>query len=188
MKKIIDDIMLEARKEAESMVDKAKSDADAVIEAAKAECDAIEANEEKLRKTETDRLIKRRASARATRERSRLLEIKHDILTEETQRAFLAASKTIDDDAMLALMKRRLRAGECVMYLPKGAKKDGFVKRARALAAENGCKMTVSYDRENVKSGFVLVYGGIEENCTFEALFAEKRSEIEERAAQLLFG
>lgn len=187
MKKIIDDIMLEAQKAADGILDKARSDADAVIDASKAECEAIAANEEKSRGAEIDRLIKRRASARATRERGRLLEIKHEILTEETRRAFLAAAKTIDDDAMLALMRKRLRTGECVMYLPKGAKKDGFIKRAKALAAENGCTMTVSYDRENVKSGFVLVYGGIEENCTFEALFAEKRSEIEERAAQLLF-
>jgi len=188
MKKIIDDIMLEARKDAEGILDKARGDADAVTKAARAECAAIEANEEQSRKTELDRLIKRRASARATRERGRLLEIKHAILTEEAQKAFLAASRAIDDDAMLALMKKRLRKGECVMYLPKGTKKDEFIKRAKALAAENGCEMTVSYEREGVKSGFVLVYGGIEENCTFEALFAEKKSEIEERAAQLLFG
>jgi V/A-type H+-transporting ATPase subunit E len=52
---------------------------------------------------------------------------------------------------------------------------------------ESGSDCTISYARKNVKDGFILVYGGIEENCTFEALFEEKRGEIYETAARLLF-
>ena len=36
--------------------------------------------------------------------------------------------------------------------------------------------------------GFLLVYGGIEENCTISAVFASKREELSDQVNRLLFG
>ena len=36
--------------------------------------------------------------------------------------------------------------------------------------------------------GFLLVYGGIEENCTIRAVFDSKREELSDHVNRLLFG
>ena len=35
--------------------------------------------------------------------------------------------------------------------------------------------------------GFILIYGGIEENCSIDAMFAEKRDELLDQVRKILF-
>ena len=65
----------------------------------------------------------------------------------------------------------------------------------RALLAGSGRsprkKAEVSlFPREprGIDGGFLLVYGGIEENCTIKAVFSSKREELSDRINRLLFG
>ena len=39
-----------------------------------------------------------------------------------------------------------------------------------------------------IEDGFVLVYGGIEENCTFRALMDAKKDQLQDTVNQILFG
>ena len=39
----------------------------------------------------------------------------------------------------------------------------------------------------DVQLGALLLYGGIEENCTFRALFDDKREELQDLTNQILF-
>ena len=48
-------------------------------------------------------------------------------------------------------------------------------------------KLTVSDEGINIKNGFVLVYGGIEVNCSFDALFYDKAEEISDTVSKILF-
>lgn len=42
-------------------------------------------------------------------------------------------------------------------------------------------------ENESITGGFVLRYGKIEENCTFEALFSEKKETIRDKVHEILF-
>ena len=93
------------------------------------------------------------------------------------------------DEILKGLLKPRLHSGECVIYFPRSKKPSKQLSATiKELAAKAGCKYTLSYEREDIEDGFVLVYGGIEENCSFASLFNERRSEITDYAAQLLLG
>ncbi len=48
--------------------------------------------------------------------------------------------------------------------------------------------LALSENSVNIDGGFVLIYGGIEENCSFEAVFDSKKEELSDKIASLLFG
>ena len=49
----------------------------------------------------------------------------------------------------------------------------GFEAKIKdALNGKPGAQLTISNNTRNIKSGFVLVYGDIEENCSFQILSA----------------
>ena len=45
----------------------------------------------------------------------------------------------------------------------------------------------ISKDTRNIEGGFILAYGGIEENCSFEALFDAARETLQDKVHELLF-
>ena len=47
--------------------------------------------------------------------------------------------------------------------------------------------LKVSKEGKNIENGFVLVYGGIEENCTLRAMFDAKRDELSDKVHRMLF-
>ena len=192
MKKIIDNIMQEAASEAKQLAAEAERDSEKRLDEAESECKRIEAEEQKRCKAELQGLIKRSESARASRQRTRLLGVKQEILKDAVDTAYKSITSVSGeeyDEILKGLLKPRLHGGECVIYFPPSKKPSKQLDAAiKELAAKSCCKYTLSYEREDIEDGFVLVYGGIEENCSFSTLFNERRSEISDYAAQLLLG
>ena len=63
----------------------------------------------------------------------------------------------------------------------------GFEQDAQQSAKANGGSLKVSRQGKNIENGFVLVYGGIEENCTLRAIFDAKRDELSDKVHRMLF-
>lgn len=55
------------------------------------------------------------------------------------------------------------------------------------LSKLSGGMLTLSDDTADIDGGFVLIYGGIEENCSFDAIFSEKYDELQDEVYSLLF-
>lgn len=81
------------------------------------------------------------------------------------------------------------------VFSPAGGRAALLPRRPRAAAASfetslaksaNG-KLTVSRETRDIDGGFVLSYGGIEENCSIEALFYAARERLQDRVQELLF-
>ena len=60
-------------------------------------------------------------------------------------------------------------------------------EKISSIAQSAGGSLVLSKDAADIDDGFVLVYGDIEENCTFDALFAAKRDELRDIANKNLF-
>ncbi|MCQ4022638.1 MULTISPECIES: V-type ATP synthase subunit E [unclassified Ruminococcus] len=56
-----------------------------------------------------------------------------------------------------------------------------------ALSQLSNGMLTLTDDTANIDGGFVLIYGGIEENCSFDAIFSEKYDELQDEVYSLLF-
>ncbi len=64
---------------------------------------------------------------------------------------------------------------------------DGFKENISKLAASIGGEIEISEGTRDIDGGFVLVYGEIEENCSFEALFSSKYELLCDRMNEILF-
>lgn len=94
-------------------------------------------------------------------------------------------------DVLLRLADRNLRSGDGVMMLNK---KDlermtyDFEEKLSELAEKKGGKITISKEPVPIDSGFMLQYGLITENCSFDAIIEAEKDGIRDTAAKELFG
>lgn len=57
----------------------------------------------------------------------------------------------------------------------------------KAAALANGAKLTISDEPADIKNGFVLSYGGVEENCTIDALLDQSMDDMQDKVKDILF-
>lgn len=62
-----------------------------------------------------------------------------------------------------------------------------FKEKIKAIADNKGAKVNISDKTKNIKNGFILVYGEIEENCTIQSLFDEKSDALRDIVNKELF-
>ena len=58
--------------------------------------------------------------------------------------------------------------------------------RKKAAEAKKGT-LTLSSEPKEMDGGFILVYGGIEENCTIRAMFTARHDEWSDLVQKILF-
>jgi len=63
----------------------------------------------------------------------------------------------------------------------------GFAEEISKIAEGKGGKLTLSEETRVLDGGFVLAYGGIEENCSFKALFDSKEDAFKDQVQKILF-
>ena len=59
---------------------------------------------------------------------------------------------------------------------------------ALVAGGKEGAALTVSSETRDIDGGFVLTYGGIEENCSFDALFDSAHEMLQDKVQEILFG
>ena len=64
---------------------------------------------------------------------------------------------------------------------------EGFADRIEETAKGRGGSLKISKEGRNIENGFILAYGGIEENCTLRAMFDAKRDELSDKVHRILF-
>lgn len=191
--KIKQNILDEAAEAAKASMDEAKAKASQIEEQNKA--DAEKKCAEISQKTEAQLVqIKERAKSSMELERSRkILETKQALIAEVIDNAKAQIRELPDEEYFALLLKvadKAIHEGEGVISL---SSKDlarmpkDFEDKIKAIAEGRQANMSVSKDAIDVEDGFVLSYGGIEENCTLEAIFADKKEELSDLVQKLLF-
>ncbi len=190
---ILESIRKDGRENADTILAKARQEA-AVIKASGEE-DAQLRREEILRdapqqaQDAADRVL-----SSAHREQRRILLTARQALIQETLEA---AEKSLfdltDEDYFTVLLglavKRALpQKGELVLGSRDFARMPADFAKKLQEALPQGAELTVA-EKPNpaIDGGFLLLYGGIEENCTFRALFDDKREELQDLTNQILF-
>lgn len=193
LEKIIDRIIGDAESEAEEIRKKAREEAAGVLREGKESLEGLK-KEAAGREEDRRRSLEARAeSAAALKKRQALLAAKQDIINGLIDRAHKNLLEMDEEKyfSLLEAMAKRFslpRDGEIhvserdLKRLPKG-----FEERIRKAAEGNGGSLRLSSQPAAVDGGFVLSYGGVEENCSFEALFSARRDELSDRVSGLLF-
>ena len=61
-------------------------------------------------------------------------------------------------------------------------------KLNEAIKDIENASLSISEESVPIDGGFILVYGDIEENCSFEALFNHSKDELQDKVNAFLFG
>ena len=190
LEKIVQQIQSEAQQAADAVIAQANAEAADIIQKAKEEGTAQIASIEAQSKTDADNVLSAAKSAAALQIRRAVLEAKQEIIgkvIETTQKSIYG----LPDDEYFALILKMVKKyalperGE-ILFSASDLKRlptDFSAKIAEAAPAE----LTVSKETRKIDGGFVLIYGGVEENCSFEALFYAARENLQDKVQELLF-
>ena len=190
LEKIVQQIRDEAQQAADAVTAQAKEEAGQL--AAKAAEDARTQSGAILAKSKTDvqnHLAAARSAAELAQRRA-VLAAKQEIIGEAIESARQSIYKLPDSDYFALILKMiskfsLLQEGELLFSPADLGRLPASFETSLAKSA-NG-KLTVSRETRDIDGGFVLSYGGIEENCSIEALFYAARERLQDRVQELLF-
>lgn len=191
--KMVNQILDEANNSASTILDNAKAQADEIL--AKAKADAGKSGEEISKRSKADiaNYRDRMNSSADLKRRTAVLEAKQGIITQVIEKAYDTFCSKSDAEYFQTieemLGKFALPQKGEIYFSSKDISRmpSGFEGKIQEIAKKNGGSLTLSKDTREIPGGFVLAYGGIEENCSFEALFDSKRDELQDKVQKLLF-
>ena len=191
--KIIGHIRSEAETEVKAVADAAKAEAETLkadMEAkTKAECDRIAKKSE----TEVQNILERGESSAALRKKQILLQKKQELINEIIAQA-REKLLGLDDAAYFEVLKQLFaknmlgRDGEIAFNEKDLARlPQNVVSELSKLAGEKGGSIALAKTAAPIDGGFVLNYGGIEENCSFQALIDDSIEVLQDQVQKVLF-
>ena len=187
-------ILEEAQSTAQEITGKAEADAEAAVQAAKESAEAEAAKIlERAKRDAADYGVRVDSSMDMQRKQA-VLAAKQEVIGGVLEKAYDAVMD-LDDEKYFEMLEKLLEknvlpeVGE-IRFSAKdlGRMPAEFPDRIKNIAASKGGSLTVSEKPEKMDGGFLLVYGGIEENCTISAVFASKREELSDQVNRMLFG
>ena len=190
--KILGSIKAESDEAVAKRINDAKAEAEALKKEAEAsvkdECAQIEANGRR----QADDTISRAESAAALLKRKAVLAEKQAIIAEvfdeaEQKLTALPEDKYFDTIMKIAV-KNALPEDGKIIFSAADRKRlpSGFESTLNGKLSKGSLK--VSDETVDTTGGFVLSYGGIEQNCTFKALIDAEREKLTDKVTKVLFG
>lgn len=193
LEKITDQIQEEAKASAAQRLEAAQKEADAVLAEAKDACAAMEAEAAEKNAAMKVNYEGRVKSSAEQQRRTALLRAKQEIIADVIEEAYVTLKKK-DVQSYFLTMEKILKTyalaedGEIYFSAEDLARMPGdFEEKITAAAKEKGGSLVLKKEPKAIADGFVLVYGGVEENCTLKALFDAKKDELQDKVNAILF-
>ena len=186
-------ILDEAKAAAEGKIAEAKAQAEETIRSAKE--DAAKQTESILHKSKNDvsNYQERLESSIDLQKRTKILAAKQEVIAGvlEKARAKVEAMEAGEYFSMLLKMVEKYALAQdgeiCLCAADLARLPEGFEAEVSRIAQEKGGSLKLSGKGKQIKNGFILVYGGVEENCTINAMFDAKKDELSDIVHRLVF-
>jgi V/A-type H+/Na+-transporting ATPase subunit E len=194
LEKILKAIEEEAKSSADAYLAQAKQEADEITEAARKEAEKKCAEIAAKSETDIKAVLSRAESAAALQEKKIILEAKQQMINEVITSARNSLTNLSDSEYVEVILRMvqkyaDQKPGQILfsaadrMRLPG----DFTASLAKALTGKSGASLTISNETANINGGFVLKYGEVEENCSFDALFSAAKEELQDKVNSVLF-
>lgn len=187
-------ILEEAEGTAREILDNARKEAARILEAAEKEAESGSAALMAKAQREADDYEKRTVSALDMERKRKLLSARREIISRVLDRAYEKV-RDLDEkeyfEAMDKLLEKYVQPEAGVICFPEKDLRrmpEEFRAKIMETAGEKGGSLTLSKEPGQMEAGFLLIYGGVEENCTLKAVFRAKRDELSDLVNRLLFG
>lgn len=193
LEKMKSQILDEAQKNADEILEEAKKEAVEIREAAQEEAQAECTRILERSRAEVKNAEERSVSSCALQKRKVLLETKQEIIAQVLEKAYNTLAEA-DEETYFRIIRKMIgkyaasQAGE-ICFSKKDLERmpKGFEEEIQRIAKENGGALVLSEETRDINGGFILVYGGIEENCSFQAMFNSRKDELSDKVHEVLF-
>lgn len=190
LEKILEQINQEAEITATKIVNEAKIDVREIEKKAKqdakAETDKIEQKTESICKD----IAQRGKSAAGLHKRQAMLLAKQNAINEILDKAYHALINLPDDEYFVFILKlvkkHSLKEEGTIYFNEKDLQRLPIIFGAQLEQTANG-KLNIAKEAKDIDGGFVLSYGGIEENCSIKAIFNSKEEQLQDEVNSMLF-
>ncbi len=190
---IINEILNDAKASAREITDQAKKEADEILAAARAEADSAASEISKKSDNDVKTVEERAKSSADMQKRQAVLKMKQEVISDVIEEAHQRmVDMDIDSyfDLVEKMLKSYARAEKGELFLnerDRGRMPAGFTHKLEAIAKEKGGELILSSETRKIDGGFVLSYGGIEENCSIGAMFSGRNDELVDAVNAELF-
>lgn len=186
-------ILDEANHAAEEKISEAKVKAEEILKEARKQMEAQGALLMKKSEEDTKDYTQRIASSCEMQKKQALLQAKQEVIQEVLEKAYQQILH-LEPESYFEMLQKMLELyvlpQDGILYFSEEDLKrmpQGFENVIEQTAQEKGGHLVVSKEPRDMDGGFVLVYGGIEENCTIKAIFHTKRDELSDLVQKVLF-
>ena len=193
LEKIIEQIDRDAHAGASEVLAQADAECARILEAAQAESDRIDAQAAADADALRADILARGESGAQLQRKNRILTTKQDMIGDviEQAREKLLSLDSIDYFVLLGkLAEKYAQPGDGIMYLSSldlGRVPAYFRHMLADIAQKKHGTLVLSNEPRSISGGFVLAYGGIEENCSFDAMFEDQKEHLQDVVRAKLF-
>lgn len=193
LEKMKSQILNEAKAAAEKKLSEARAEAEEIIAEAKAEAEktasSISGKSEMAIASYKERVI----SSNDLQRRTKILSAKQEVIADVLSKAYESLESMESEkyfDMLLKMVDKYAQPQDGEIIFSKADLSrlpEDFEEKAAEAAKAKGGSLKISGESRNIENGFVLAYGGIEENCTLRAMFDAKKDELSDKVHRILF-
>lgn len=192
--KINSQILEEANQTAAAKIAEAREKAERMIAEAEAKAQADEERARQISEKNVKNYMDRVASSCDMKRKQAMLAAKQEMISEVLKQAY-AKVISLPEDVYFSMIKKLLEAyaqpESGMIYFSENDLKripQGFGAEIEKIAGDKGGSLSISDKGKAMDGGFILTYGGIEENCTIRAIFDARKDELSDLVQRMLFG
>lgn len=194
LEKMIKVIEADAQANADKILAEAREESDRIISEAKEEAKQCAAKIAEKPASEIKVIMDRAESGARLVKRQMILDAKQKIINDIIQKAKRKLAGLSDKeyfDMILQMVRKYAYSQAGVIKFSKAdldrLPKDFEKSLELVLKDKENASLTVSDESVKIDGGFILVYGDIEENCSFDALFSYAKDELQDKLNAFLF-
>lgn len=193
LEKMVNQILEEANASAKAKIEEANAKAAQIQQEGNEQAQALAREIARQTEAEVANYKERVQSSADLKRRTALLAARQEMIAKTIDKAYDSFS-SMDDAAYFETLGKMLEKfarpekGEILLSAADlGRLPSDFEAKVAEIAQKKGGELVLSKEGAKLDRGFVLVYGGIEENCSFKALFAAKKDELQDQVQNILF-
>lgn len=194
LEKILKAIDDQAQTGADTIIDEANKAAEEILKAAKLEAEKKCVQIAEKSNSDLQGTISRAESAATLQEKKILLEAKQQIISNMIMKARNSLENLADSEfieIILQMVKKYAhnKKGNIVFTAKdKNRLPNDFEDKMKVVLSDKPeAVLTVSEVTVNIDGGFLLKYGDVEENCSFDAIFSAAKESLQDKVNTLLF-
>lgn len=193
LEKILGEIRAQADESVRKILEEAENEAKAIRDEAGKEAEGNAERHEREEKKRVEDRLNRKVSAAALKKRQMLLAEKQKLIGEVLETAKKSFVEMPEDkyfETMLGLVeKNALSEPGQIRFNARdlGRLPRDFASKIENTAFKKGGRLTLSKDAADIDGGFLLIYDGIEQNCSISSMFETNAEELSDEIQKILF-